>query len=45
MLYGKTEMIIRKETAVDIDAIRDITIAAFKTLAISWQKADEENVS
>lgn len=28
-------MIIRKETAADIDAITEVTIAAFKTLALS----------
>ena len=30
-------MIIRKETALDIEAITDVTIAAFKTLAVSNQ--------
>ncbi len=30
-------MIIRKETAVDIEAITQVTIAAFKTLPISNQ--------
>jgi len=37
IVYGKPqfEMIIRKETAADIEAISEVTIAAFKTLAIS----------
>jgi len=30
-------MIVRKETAADIEAITDVTIAAFKTLPISHQ--------
>ncbi|HKL21754.1 MAG TPA: N-acetyltransferase, partial [Tichowtungia sp.] len=29
------KIVIRKETPDDIDAIREVTIAAFKTLAIS----------
>lgn len=32
-----TKVVIRSETAADVDAIRDVTIAAFKTLAISSQ--------
>jgi putative acetyltransferase len=31
----KPEIIIRNETSADIDAITDVTIAAFKTLEIS----------
>jgi putative acetyltransferase len=31
------EVVIRKETDADIDAIRDVTIAAFKTLEVSNQ--------
>lgn len=30
-----TKVVIRSETAADVDAIRDVTISAFKTLAIS----------
>lgn len=35
LYLDRTEMIIRKETAADIDAITEITIEAFKTVAIS----------
>lgn len=30
-----TKVVIRSETAADVDAIRDVTIAAFKTQAVS----------
>ncbi len=33
----ETRIIIRDETAADVDAIREVTIAAFKTLAVSHQ--------